>query len=543
MKLTVFFLIIIAQIGLSQSLTTGLKFMEYNKYNSALAAFSKVFENQPSDSVAYYWIGQAYIKNNELEKAKNHYQNSPFKKAKIMTYGLLQTQALLKINVKPELLQLSKSPKTTAHEIEHVALSRALIDAKMYSEADLFLKNVLANYPKNIHYLEMLSKNAVKNQKGNEAYKYLLKAASLDSNNASVQYQLGKLFVSSKNPEAYLPYFKKTLAIDSLFVPAWYEMFRHSFFFDKPQIKKYYTKYLELTDKNETQEYQLLVNNYALKKYSEVIKSGEKILADKENLPSNLLYRYMAYSYFVKKDNQKAYENMLQYVTVKDSADITQNDKYLLAQFASRLSVIDSTAIGYIKAQFLEDSIVKNKQFYGQTLAYHYSKNNDLLQTNIWRQNMLELNNYPHMDMYKVGVAWYQLKNDEKAETIFKKFMELYPQEHKGIYMLAGINSRKDSTMALGLAVPFFNEFVEKAGENTTKEYKPMLAQSYNYLGTYYMANKDYDQAIVNFNKLKILKPNDLTVNKIIKDLKKYQLAVKSYEKKVKERDKILSNN
>ncbi|MBK7308674.1 MAG: hypothetical protein IPI88_17765 [Chitinophagaceae bacterium] len=44
--------------------------------------------------------------------------------------------------------------------------------------------------------------------------------------------------------------------------------------------------------------------------------------------------------------------------------------------------------------------------------------------------------------------------------------------------------------MSAGLAVPYFESFIDSVHNSTKAEYKPMLEQSYNYLGGYYLKQK-----------------------------------------------------
>ena len=122
----------------------------------------------------------------------------------------------------------------------------------------------------------------------------------------------------------------------------------------------------------------------------------------------------------------------------------------------------------------------------------------------------------------------------DKAEQLFNQFNNLYPEEFKGIYMQAGIKAKVDSNMTTGVAVPYFEDFVQKAGANVTSEYKPMLEQSYNYLGAYYLSQKDYDKAIQYYTVLLKYKPKSAELKKTIAGLKRYMRNMKEYKNQVK---------
>ncbi|MBK9486037.1 MAG: hypothetical protein IPO01_12790 [Chitinophagaceae bacterium] len=141
----------------------------------------------------------------------------------------------------------------------------------------------------------------------------------------------------AKAVDLYLPYLKKTIAKDSLFTPAWYELYRYAYFNEKENMKKYYTRYLQLSDKSEKQEYQLLVINFNEKKYKTVIEKA-KILLQEENSDVPVeIYKYLGFSYFQMNNLKEAYASVTQYLEVQDSAKLKRYDFYLAAQVASRI--------------------------------------------------------------------------------------------------------------------------------------------------------------------------------------------------------------
>ncbi|MBL0202599.1 MAG: tetratricopeptide repeat protein [Chitinophagaceae bacterium] len=301
-------------------------------------------------------------------------------------------------------------------------------------------------------------------------------------------------------------------------------------------MKKYYTRYLQLSDKSEKQEYQLLVINFNEKKYKTVIEKA-KILLQEENSDVPVeIYKYLGFSYFQMNNLKEAYASVTQYLEVQDSAKLKRYDFYLAAQVASRIKEKDSLALSYIINEFNADTAAANRKFYAIALVNHFIKAKDGYNTALWSEKLLPYRGINKVDLYRIGVTWYNIDELDKADSILTDFLSRYPAEYKGIYMKAGILAKKDSAMSAGLAVPYFESFIDSVHNSTKAEYKPMLEQSYNYLGGYYLKQKDYDASLTNYSSLLKLQPANKEVKKAIADIKTYLQKVKTYEKNKKKK-------
>lgn len=514
-----------------QSIDEGLRMMQYQKYLSASWVFEKLVAADPNNFTAAYWLGIAEIRKKETDKAITYFKNALNKvNTPLLTAGLANAYAAAgnKIESKNILLKIPVT-SSIANEELYAALGRVSFSLGDYVKAeDYYNKAILIN-KNNLGTYILLGNNFIKKGDGTSAFNYFNKAIQLDSTYAPAYFSLAKIFLSQKDAEMYLPYLIKTLEKDSLFTPAWYEMYRYAYYHDKANVKRYYTRYLELSDKTELQQYQLLVLDFNDKKYKSVLDKAKILMKDEDSELPVEIYKYVGFSYFQLSNLSEAFKYITQYMQVQDSAKISKYDIYLAAQVAARIKEKDSMAIRYIVNAYESDTIGNNRKLYATALINYYINIKDSYNIALWSEKLLPYKGINKIDLYRIGVAWYNVDDLQKADSIFKEFVKLFPYEYKGIYMQAGIEAKKD-TGTTGSAVPYFETFIAKVSGSTKSEYKPMLEQSYTYLGGFYLNLKQYDMALSNYELLLKSKPGDAEVKKTIAGIKKYLKELKIYK-------------
>lgn len=519
----------------SQNMATGMKMMQYQRYQSAIREFTAAISQNSSDINASYWLGIALIKNKNIDKAVAHFKKTLQEtKAPLLNAGLANAYAAAgKTHDAVTILSAIKNNADGLNDAElFVAIGRAYAELREFEKAGSYYDRAIALNKSNLSNYILAAGNAIRQGDGTAAYRFLNTAKSIDSNYAPVYYWLAKIYISQKAAAVYLPLLKQAIQKDSSFTPAWYEMYKHAYYNDKGNVKKYYARYLDLSDKTDKEEYKLIMLDYDAKKYKSVIERSKKMLGDEENDFPVEIYRIVAFSYYKTGDIPMAYTNMMHYMEVQDSARIKSNDLYLIAQYAARLKEKDSTAIDFISRAYDDDTTASNRKYYAATLVNHFIKTNDRYNITAWREKLLPYKNYDKMDMYNIVVAWFDQDELERSDSVLQKFVERYPKEYKAIYMQAGIKSKLDSTMQTGEAVPYYEDFISKANDKQTKEYQSMLLQSYSYLGNYYLAKKDFAASLKNYSGALKYDPQNRDLKKTIADIKKYQRDIAEYRKK-----------
>ena len=527
----------VAFTSYGQSFNDGIAMMRYQRYQSAIDIFSNLTKANPSDTNALYWQGQALLLQKEFPKAVKHYNAATAtNKSTLLNAGLAQAYFANanKAMAQNILMAMNPSPETIKNTILATAIARTYTELKDFARADKFLQKAALIEPGNAQVLVQVGNNALRQGNGSAAYTNFTKAKTIDSNYLPAYFSLAKIFISQNNKDLYMPLLKKILEKDSMYAPAWYELYRYAYYNDKNNVRKYYAKFLDLSDKTDKQEIQLLVMDYNAKKYTGVIDRAIILFKDADAQLTPEVYRYVAFSYYKTNHNNEAYKNMLEYMQTQDSLKISSYDKYLIAQLAVRQKTKDSTMLSYITDAYEKDTSMTNKKFYAMAVVNYYVTSGDKYAATVWREKLLPLKGINKLDMYRIGVAWYEFNEMDKAESLFIQFNNLYPLEFKGIYMQAGIKAKVDSNLTLGIAIPYFEDFVQKAGANISPEYKPMLEQSYNYLGAYYLSKKNYDKALEYYATLLKFKPKSAELKKTVNGLKKYIRDLKQYKNQTK---------
>jgi tetratricopeptide (TPR) repeat protein len=520
-----------------QTLENGRAMLRYQRYQSAQDVFTALLKTDPNDSLALYWKGQALLQGKEIPKAVEHYKTAlAGKHSYLLSAGLAQalaagnnkTAAQVSLGPAPSL------PERIDNAVVAMAVARTYTEMKDFAKAEKFSQRATALQPANAEALVQSGNIALRMGNGSLAYTFFKKAIKADSSYLPAYFSLAKIYISQKASDMYMPLLGKIISQDSMYAPAWYELYRHAYFNDKSNVKKYYTKFLDLSDKTDQQETQLLVMDYNEKKYANVIARSTKLFADEDVQVSAEIYRYVAFSYYKINKPDEAYTNMVRYMQTQDSVKLSSYDRYLAAQLAARRKNMDSTALGFVEDAYERDTTMANKKFYAMSIVNHYVTSGDKYAATVWREKLLPLKGINMVDMYRIGVAWYEFNELDKAEKLFIQFNNLYPEEFKGVYMQAGIKAKIDSNMLAGVAVPYFEDFVGKASLNMATEYKPMLEQSYNYLGAYYLNKKDYGKALEYYSLLLKQKPTSADLKKTVAGLKKYIKEMDEYNNQAK---------
>lgn len=519
-------LLIVFSIVKAQLVIDGIKMIQYQRYTSAINAFKSILDVKPDNSEAMFWLGQAYILNKQPDSAI-----SIFKKKSANDYSdvfrVALEQALFAKNQKEgDIPIVVKSPSVSiASPLLLLAIGKYFEQKAQFKRALPYYHKLSMTQPETMFNRLMYSKVLIKSGDGAEGYKQYMAILQSDSNYAPAYFGLARLFKTS--PSVFMPYLHKAVEKDSSFAPAWYELFRHAYYNDKANAQKYYYKYLQNTDKDSKQSFQLIANAYDAKNYKQVIKLTEEALKDEDTDLPIKAYKYLSYSYYMNNNIVKAFDNAVKYLQVQDSVDITAYDYYLAAQFALRQKKFDSTAAYYVSKGYLYDTSTSNRALYSKKLVNYYSDKKDIYNTNIWKTAFVSLEGNQMNGLFDVGVAWLDYGDYKKADSLFSIYNTLYPNEPTGLFIKAILQAQNDKGYQTGVAVPYFKEYLSVVGGDVNQDNRENVGNTYQYLGAYYYANKDYQQAYRYYSLLQKLNPSDKAVRQTVLGLKKYLAARK----------------
>ncbi len=497
---------------LAQSVDQGKKFFYYQRYKSAKDQFDKVLAANPNNLEAVYWLGQTLLEDKNQAAAKDLYSKSLMTNgtAPLVLAGMGHIELLEgKGNDARQRFETAIS-LTKGKDVDVFnAIGRANVDAK---DGD-------ANYA-----LEKL--NAATQVKGfkdpntyiimGDAYRKLVdggaavtsyqKALTLDPKMAAAKYKIGKIYLTQNNKDYFLPAFEESVQMDPNYAPAYFELFYYWYWHaDVDKAAMYFDKYLAVTDKKPSDEYDRISIYYARKKYAEAItESNQKIAAEGANADPRY-YRLMAYSYNDQGDSTNALKNIEDFFAKQKPEGFIPMDYSFRAELLARFPARQADAVATYQQAVNADTSYDGKLDLLTKAAGLSKKIGDRnSEANFLKQLYGLKKNPSNTDLYNLGQAYYQAKNYPVADSIFcGVYQQRYPNEIFGyLWCARAKQAMDDSTNSKGLAVEAYKTLAEKGRTLDSVKYKAQILSSYYYLIQYYNdVKKDKETAIMYTNK------------------------------------------
>src|SRR3984957_5309488 len=216
---------------LAQSVDQGKKFYYYKRYKSAKDVFDKVLASNPNNIDAIYWQGQTLLGMKDSVAAQDLYSKA------LQTNG---NAPMLLAGMAGVELRFGKVQDARAHADMAIqltkqkdvlvlnAVAKANIEAPQGDLVYALDKLTLATNTKNFNNpaTYVLLGDAYRRQiDGGNAVQAYQKALTLDNKLAEAEYQIGKIYLTQKNKDYFLPAFEKAVEMDPSYAPAYFELF------------------------------------------------------------------------------------------------------------------------------------------------------------------------------------------------------------------------------------------------------------------------------------------------------------------------------
>ncbi len=512
----------------AQTIDDARKDILHEKFQSGLSVLKSILQKDNTNADAWYLITNTYLRNGGLGIIRDSLSFVPatIKSSPVIlcAMGAVNLYASKSDSASYYFNQALAQTKQKDPEILYL-ISTAYIDAPNGNAnyAIELLNKAIKKDKRNAKYYIALGNAYRALQNGAEAYKSYNAAISNNENCAEAYYSLGKIFLSQKNPEMYLKYFYKAVSADSAYAPAWYALYYHYYFKDPGQAMNCLAHFINNSDPDPKNAYLMTDLLYLTKKYNAAITSATGLLNANSNADARL-YKLIAYSYYELNDTSNAFNYMHKYFgKANDPSFILKDYETMGELYAAGKGNADSAAYYFDKAITMENDSVKKLGYY-KKLSYLYKKEKDYAKEAKWLR--LYYNQNPqatNLDLFNWGLANYMAGNYKSADSVFERYTVKYPEQTFGFYWRARSCAAIDTTMELGLAVPYYTQLIELASKDTTdKLNRKHLIESYGYIAAY-LANvkKEYAEAISYFEKLLALDPGNADAEKYISILKK----------------------
>ena len=521
----VFLFLFSFQFAQSQSLE-DVKKLTINEQYEASSSMAKLLTAQyPTKGEYWFWYGENLFKAEETDSAKWAYEtgikSDPANPLNFVGLGKILmsenkfTEGQAEIN---KALQMAgpKNPEVMIRAAEAYIIS----PKKDLPTAFTLLKDAEKLQPKNPE-IQILNGDAfLENNDGSNAIKYYEKAQSLDPKSPLALLRIGQLWMRARNyvgkdgQKGALEYYKEAVAVNPDFAPAYRELGE---LYGKAQYykeaKDNYRKYLELSNKNVSAKARYASFLFITKEYQEAYTLIKEVMS--QDTSRNILNRLAAYSSYELKDYVASLNYIEKFFALQPVDKTLPSD---FAYFGKILVANGKDSLGVIQLKIAYEKDTTNADVITDVAAA-FAKMKRYDEAAIFYNRKINLGKAITNDYFRLGQAYYNLKEFGKADTAFMVITEKQPALGVGHFWRARSNSSLDPDTKIGLAKVHYEKFIELAEPDSTKNARE-LTEAYKYLGFYYYQSKDYSNSKVYWEKVMNIDPADNQAIEALKDLK-----------------------
>ncbi|GIV27514.1 MAG: hypothetical protein KatS3mg027_1328 [Bacteroidia bacterium] len=503
----------------AQNLESAIKKSNNDQLDAAISEFLSILKNSPDKGEVYFYLGESYFKKDITDSA-NYYFQKGIEKNPTYSLNYVGVGKILWYSGKTEEAksQFFKAQSIAQNKNAEVLrkIAEVYINApqKNLDEAIDLINKAMKLEPKNAYnYIllgdALLEKNPTD---GSPAIKQYNEAIKLNPQSATGILRIGKLYERARNYQLALDNYKKAIEIEPNFAPAYREMAElyHKANMDSKAIEMY-QKYLQL---NNTTEARYRYASFLFEKgsYEEAIREMENLKA--QGFENPYVYRILAYSYYElgDKKDKDAYTKGLDYINTF-FAKAGNGFKYLASDYKYKGLLLmktgnDSLGVVEINKAIAMDSTVASDLY--KEIAKTYLKNKKYeLAANYFDKVRYDV--MTSQDWFEAGRSYYFAKQFDKADTAFGNIIAKLPNFDVTYVWKGRTKANLDPKNEKWLALPYYEKYLSlvKPEERNTSAKKSNVIEACEYLGYYYMAQKNKDKATEYFTIIKELDPNN----------------------------------
>lgn len=516
-------ILIAAQSLWAQTLNDGISQLYYEHFNTATETLTKVYNTNPKDPQAIYWLGQAYLTQNNVEGAKTLYQkalnegvNDPY-----IWIGSGHVELLNKGDInsaKQKFEQAITATKTRKGEDADIltAIGRANADGgsnigdplyaieKLKRATERDKNNADAFLYMGICYLKLGGDN------GGNAVSAFNEAVSRNPKLAKAKFRIGRVYVSQKNSAIFIPTFEEAITMDPAYSPSYLELYEYYAEREFDKAKENIEKYIQYSEHDPRNDLFYADYLFRVGKYQESLNKAKEIESKTtfDKLPRLLVV--FAYNYDRLKDSLKAKEYIEKFFATAPAEKIKPEDYDFAGNVLSRIKGSEMMAVQYLEKAMANDTSMVNKRNYVTKIANMMGNAKMYREQHRWFRRLMSMKSDPEkMDIYYTAVAAYNAEMYQQADSLTDIFHAKYPEEEFGFSFKVRVTKLLDVDSTKGLAfepIEQYNTFLKKDLANNKKKI------IYNY---YYVAQlladkmKDYPKALAILNKILEVDPTD----------------------------------
>ncbi|HHG85404.1 MAG TPA: tetratricopeptide repeat protein [Bacteroidetes bacterium] len=504
------------------------KLIANEKYSTAVAALNTYLINEPKDEKAEYLLGKAYLGMEKYGAARAAFKSGAGHGSRYP----MNHVGLGAVAVKNKNYEEAKERMTKAIEVDRKNSIATLLGiaegwlgypdkgrkskkAMMpyLKEAELYLYKVQKLDPQNAASFVMLGELYDLQGVKELAESNYEAAIARDPKYIRGYFRLGQLYKEQEKYNEAADKFRKIIELDAEYAPAFREMSEMWF------LAKKYTKANEMMD----QYLQLMGNDlgarlrkgvfeYLGEQYDKAIVTMEEVLPDTNSI---LLLRLIGYSYVKKEtpDPDKSIEWLNRYFKTAQPISYIASDYENMAKALELKGDKEGAVVQYEKAMKMSEEAGEPKPEILSNIADMYKADKNYEKQAEYLERFLHTQkSYRLKQSFGLGLAYFQLKNYTRSDSVFQVMTEAKPDITIGWAWRAKNNSQLDPGSKEGLAKPYYEKVLEIVGEDPEliAKFKRDYITANKYLGAYYtLVTEEYAKAIPHWEKILTLKPED----------------------------------
>lgn len=479
----------LAGIVKGQDLREAKKYLQYQRYPSAINLLSKLHRQNPADLPVLYWLGIAYIENEDPDTAIT-----------LFTDAVPNTQAPLIAAAKAEALAAAGDPAGARQQfnvrllqaarvndpLTALAIGRALSRLNDFQQAGYFLQRAFALRP-DPDILLLLAKNADQKRADSDATAFAQQALALQPRYAPALYFLACQSCRQKDTSQALAYLSKTIAADSLFTPAWELRYRIDWQRKTPGLSNDYLHYLALSDPDSAGTLALAPVCYNAQRYREVLSLAAQGSA-LNSAPE--LYRYAAYSHIQLHQYRQAFEALRAYASQVPA--LSETDRRLLALLAARFYNQYPAASTILEQAYDAETDPVYRAYYAQEIQS--ALKNQPAEALAWQIHRLQ-SETSSTAWVQTAMHYYRAGDDVAADSIAAALTRRFPDQAAGWYLRAYLASGKQQVTVTAESLPWLEKFVQTSGKDSTISKNQRIAAC-SLLVNWYQRHRQYREAL-----------------------------------------------
>lgn len=513
--------------GFAQKVKDGKDFLYYERFESAKNVFEKILATDPNNEEAIYGLGQAFIGLDNVEAAKKLYlqklqenPNSPLVMAGVGHVELIENKKADARNHFETAISLSKGKSIDV--LNAVGYANSNINSVNGDAAYAIQKLKQATEIKKFNDPEVYANLGDAYRKfadgGNAILSYQA-ALGINPKYARAIYRSGRVYQTQGRSQEpiYMKYYNDAIAADPNYGPVYETLFNYYFETDVTKSAEYLDKWLNNSDDDPKACYSRASMKYAQGLFNEAILKADECITTTEAGATAYpaLYGLKALAFNKLGDSLKARDFYDEYFKRQAVEKIGPGDYASYATLLLKFPGNEDKAATLISKAVSLDTLEVNKVSYLNSIANAYLDQKNYLAAGNWFNKVMDVKkNFNNVDLFNAGYAYYNGSLYDSSISVFKRYIEKYPEDLFGYYMLGNNYSSLDTTGMLGLAAPYYQKVIEigeadQSKPNTTT--RLMVAYKY-FMGYSFNVLKDQAASLMYADKALAIDPNDANV-------------------------------